>query len=78
MIAYELQFFPTFELDIITILQSHGLGQLQNVQEGLTIPIENAIEELAFIESIDATSQFGSASFRTSRLIGEQSPASTR
>ena len=29
----------------------------EDVQEGLTVPIENAIEELAVIDSIDATSQ---------------------
>ena len=42
----------------------------EDVQEGLTIPIENAVEELAFIESIDATSQFGSASFRIELIEG--------
>ena len=58
------QFFPTFELDIITVSVAWSGATAEDVQEGLTIPIENAVEELAFIESIDATSQFGSASFR--------------
>ena len=58
------QFFPTFELDIITVSVAWSGATAEDVQEGLTIPIENAVEELAFIESIDATSQFGSANFR--------------
>jgi multidrug efflux pump subunit AcrB len=58
------QFFPTFELDIITVSIAWPGATAEDVQEGLTIPIENAIEELAIIESIDATSQFGSSSFR--------------
>ena len=64
------QFFPTFELDIITVSVSWSGATAEDVQEGLTIPIENAIEELAFIESIDATSQFGSASFRIELIEG--------
>ena len=68
------QFFPTFELDIITISVAWSGATAEDVQEGLTIPIENAIEELAFIESIDATSQFGSASFRIELVEGTNLP----
>ena len=58
------QFFPSFELDIITVSVAWPGATAEDVQEGLTVPIENSIEELAVIDSIDATSQFGSASFR--------------
>ncbi|MEE2820356.1 MAG: efflux RND transporter permease subunit [Pseudomonadota bacterium] len=68
------QFFPTFELDIITVSVAWSGATAEDVQEGLTIPIENAIEELAFIESIDATSQFGSASFRIELIEGTNLP----
>ncbi len=68
------QFFPTFELDIITVSVAWSAATAEDVQEGLTIPIENAIEELAFIESIDATSQFGSASFRIELVEGTNLP----
>ena len=68
------QFFPTFELDIITVSVAWSGATAEDVQEGLTIPIENAIEELAFIESIDATSQFGSASFRIELVEGTNLP----
>ena len=68
------QFFPTFELDIITVSVAWSGATAEDVQEGLTIPIENAVEELAFIESIDATSQFGSASFRIELVEGTNLP----
>ncbi len=68
------QFFPTFELDIITVSVAWSGATAEDVQEGLTIPIENAIEELAFIESIDATSQFGSASLRIELVEGTNLP----
>ena len=68
------QFFPTFELDIITVSVAWAGATAEDVQEGLTIPIENAVEELAFIESIDATSQFGSASFRIELVEGTSLP----
>ncbi|MDC3057730.1 efflux RND transporter permease subunit [Litorivicinus sp.] len=68
------QFFPTFELDIITVSVAWSGATAEDVQEGLTIPIENAVEELAFIESIDATSQFGSASFRIEIVEGTNLP----
>ena len=68
------QFFPTFELDIITVSVAWSGATAEDVQEGLTIPIENAMEELAFIESIDATSQFGSASFRIELVEGTNLP----
>ncbi|MEG3593727.1 MAG: efflux RND transporter permease subunit [Pseudomonadota bacterium] len=58
------QFFPSFELDVITVSVAWPGATAEDVQEGLAIPIENAIKELAAINSIDATSQFGSASFR--------------
>ena len=58
------QFFPSFELDVITVSVAWPGATAEDVQEGLAIPIENAIKELAVINSIDATSQFGSASFR--------------
>ena len=64
------QFFPSFELDIITVSVAWPGATAEDVQEGLTIPIENAIEELAVIESIDATSQFGAASFRVELVEG--------
>ena len=68
------QFFPTFELDIIMVSVAWSGATAEDVQEGLTIPIENAVEELAFIESIDATSQFGSASFRIELVEGTSLP----
>ncbi len=68
------QFFPTFELDIITVAVPWSGATAEDVQEGLTIPIENAIEELAFIESVDATSQFGSANFRIELVEGTNLP----
>lgn len=64
------QFFPSFELDVITVSVTWPGATAEDVQEGLTIPIENAIEELAVIESIDATSQFGGSSFRVELVDG--------
>ena len=64
------QFFPSFELDIITVSVAWPGATAEDVQEGLTVSIENAIEELAVIDSIDATSQFGSASFRIELVDG--------
>jgi multidrug efflux pump subunit AcrB len=64
------QFFPSFELDVITVSVVWPGATAEDIQEGLTIPIENAIEELAVIESIDATSQFGSSSFRVELVDG--------
>ena len=64
------QFFPSFDLDIITISASWSGATAEDVQVGLTIPIENSIKELALIDSIDATSQFGSANFRIELVEG--------
>ncbi len=64
------QFFPSFELDIVTVSVSWPGATAEDVQEGLTVPIENAIKELAVIESIDATSQFASSSFRVELVEG--------
>ena len=64
------QFFPSFELDVITVSVAWPGATAEDVQEGLTVPIENAIEELAVIDSIDATSQFGSSSFRVELVDG--------
>ena len=68
------QFFPTFELDIIIASVIWPGATAEDIQEGLTIPIENAIEELAFIESIDSTSQFGSSNFRIELIEGTNLP----
>lgn len=64
------QFFPSFELDVITVSVVWPGATAEDAQEGLTVPIENAIEELAVIDSIDATSQFGSSSFRVELVDG--------
>ncbi len=64
------QFFPSFELDIITVSVAWPGATAEDVQEGLTIPIENAIRELSVKDSIDATSQFGLASFRIALIDG--------
>ena len=64
------QFFPSFDLDIVTISASWSGATAEDVQVGLTIPIENSIKELALIDSIDATSQFGSANFRIELVEG--------
>lgn len=64
------QFFPSFDLDIITVSASWSGATAEDVQVGLTIPIENSIKELALIDSIDATSQFGSSNFRIELVEG--------
>ena len=68
------QFFPTFDLDIIIVSVIWSGATAEDIQEGLTIPIENAIEELPFIDSIDATSQFGSSNFRIELIEGSNLP----
>ena len=73
------QFFPSFDLDIITVSVSWSGATAEYVQVGLTIPIENSIKELALIDSIDATSQFGSSNFRIELVEGANLPqASTK
>ena len=64
------QFFPSFDLDIITVSVSWPGATAEDVQVGLTIPVENSIKELALIDSIDATSQFGSSNFRIELVEG--------
>ena len=64
------QFFPSFDLDIITISVSWSGATAEDVQVGLAIPIENSVKGLAVIGSIDATSQFGSANFRIELVEG--------
>ena len=39
------QFFPSFELDVITVSVAWPGATAEDVQEGLAIPIENAIKE---------------------------------
>ena len=68
------QFFPTFDLDITVVSVIWSGATAEDIQEGLTIPIENAIEELPFIDSIDATSQFGSSNFRIELIEGSNLP----
>lgn len=64
------QFFPSFDLDIIIISAPWSGATAEDVQIGLTVPIEKSIKELAPIDSIDATSQFGSANFRIELVEG--------
>jgi len=64
------QFFPSFDLDIIIISVPWPGATAEDVQVGLTVPIEKSIKELAPIDSIDATSQFGSANFRIELVEG--------
>ncbi len=68
------QFFPTFELEIIIVSVTWSGATAEDIQEGLTIPIENAIKELPFIDSIDATSQFSSSNFRIELIEGTNLP----
>ena len=60
------QFFPSFDLDVVTISASWSGATAEDVQVGLTIPIENSIKELALIDSIDATSQLDLQTFELS------------
>ena len=46
------QFFPTFELDIITVSVAWSGATAEDVQEGLTIPIENAIQRSSVGRSV--------------------------
>lgn len=58
------QFFPSFEIDVITVQTAWPGATAEDVQEGLTIPIENAVSELAVIDSTQGVSQFGLSTFR--------------
>jgi multidrug efflux pump subunit AcrB len=58
------QFFPSFEIEVITVQTSWPGATAEDVQEGLTIPIENAVSELSAIESTQGVSQFGISTFR--------------
>ncbi|WP_207060921.1 efflux RND transporter permease subunit [Motiliproteus sp. SC1-56] len=58
------QFFPTFELDIITIQVIWSGAAAEDVQRNITIPIEQELKSVNHVDRILSTSNQGVASLR--------------
>ena len=59
-----VQFFPTFELDIVTIAVPWSGASAEDVQTSLILPVEEELRALDGIKRIFAVARDGSASFR--------------
>ncbi len=58
------QFFPTFERDVITISVAWNGASAEDVQTGISIPIERALQSVNGIEKLYASSAPGISSLR--------------
>lgn len=59
-----VQFFPTFELDIVTVSVPWSGASAEDVQTSVILPVEEELRSLDGIKRIYATARDGSASFR--------------
>lgn len=59
-----VQFFPTFELDIVTIAVPWSGASAEDVQTSVILPVEEELRALDGIKRIFAVARDGSASFR--------------
>ncbi len=53
------QFFPTFELDIISVRVTWSGASAEDVERGITIPLEQAMRSVDNLHSITSTSALG-------------------
>ena len=60
--------FPSFELDIISIRVSYPGAGPEEVEQGIILAIEEAVQGIEGIKEINATAQEGSAVVRTELL----------
>ncbi len=58
------QFFPSFELDVITISVPWSGAAAEDVETSVILPIEEELKSLTGIDTVYATARQGSASFR--------------
>ena len=56
------QFFPSFELDLITISVPWSGAAAEDIETSIVLPIEESLKSVSGIDSIYSTSQQGSAS----------------
>ena len=59
-----IQFFPTFELDVINITVPWSGASAEDVQTSVILPVEEELRSLDGIKRLLATARDGSASFR--------------
>jgi len=59
-----VQFFPTFELDIVTVSVPWSGASAEDVQTSVILPVEEELRSLDGIKRMYATARDGSASFR--------------
>ncbi|MCV6588946.1 MAG: efflux RND transporter permease subunit [Marinobacterium sp.] len=58
------QFFPTFELDVITVQVSWSGAAAEDIERSIILPVEEALKGLTDIDTLYATARQGSASIR--------------
>lgn len=58
------QFFPNFELDIVTVSVLWSGATAEDVERNITVPIEQELESVNFIDEIISSSDEGIASIR--------------
>ena len=58
------QFFPTFELDVITIHVTWSGAAAEDVERSVILPIEEELKSLTEVDTLYATAKQGSASLR--------------
>ncbi|MFW1676741.1 efflux RND transporter permease subunit [Pontibacter sp. JAM-7] len=58
------QFFPSFELDVITISVPWSGAAAEDVETSVILPIEEELKSLTGIDTVYATARQGAASFR--------------
>lgn len=64
------QFFPSFELDIITVGVTWSGAAAEDVETSIVLPIEEEIRSIDGLDTLYATSNQGRASFRLELLEG--------
>ncbi len=58
------QFFPTFELDIVTVQVNWSGAAAEDVERNITIPIEQELKSVNFVKELLSTSNQGISSIR--------------
>lgn len=64
------QFFPTFELDLITISVIWGGAAAEDVEQSIVLPVEEAVRSVSGIDTLYGVSRQGAASFRLELVEG--------
>lgn len=58
------QFFPNFDLDVVTVQVSWSGAAAEDVERNITVPIEQDLKNVNFVDEIVATSSQGISSIR--------------